>query len=163
MGRFLSSLILVTCLSAGLCAQPVRHTFGIRAGNHFAVDYKAYFDEANALNLNAGVINPFTGWYQFVTLSGAYHRDFNVSVERLNPYVGAGLSTGVQFGHWNRESRDRITYFMSVDLPVGLEYSLRKHPVTFTLEWSPKFQFLSDLRFIPQSVSIGVRFIFHRS
>lgn len=162
MRRFLSFVVSLVCLQALLSAQSVRHSFGIRAGNQFAVDYKVCFDGANALDVNAGVINPFTAWYQFTTLSGAYHRNFNTSVDRFQPYVGAGLSAGMQFGHWNRESKDKITYFMSADVPVGLEYTLSKHPVTFVFEWSPKFQFLSDLRFIPHSVSIGVRFIFRR-
>lgn len=162
MKRWLSVLLLVSCFICGLAAQPVRHTFGIRAGNQFAVDYKLYFDDANSLDINAGVINPFTSWYQYAALSGAYHRNFNLPVERLQPYIGAGISAGVQFGHWNRDSRDKITYFMSADLPLGLEYTLRRHPVIFSFEWSPKFQFLSDLRFVPQSVSVGVRFIFRR-
>ncbi len=137
-----------------------RSSFGLRLGNEIAVDYKYQFTTHHGLDLKAGVVNPFTFHYQFLVLSAAYHYSFGVGSRRLFPYVGAGLSTGMQFGHWNEAESAKITYFLSVDVPVGFEYRLVSKPVVFCLEWSPKAQLLSYRRFLAQSVAVGVRYIF---
>ncbi len=141
-------------------AQYYRRSFGVRLGNQFAADYKMFFTASSALDVNLGLINPFVPDYQFVTLFASYNYHFDTGVERLAPYIGGGLSAGIQFGHWDRSRRDRVSYFMSADLPLGVEYRLARKPVVFCFEWSPKFQFLGEMRFIPHSVSAGVRFIF---
>ncbi len=136
------------------------HSFGIRLGNEIAVDYKYQFTSHSGLDAKAGVVNPFTQHYQFFLVSAAYHLDIGSYSSRLRPYVGAGFSTGMQFGHWKEAQSSKITYFLSVDVPIGLELKSLKKPVVFCLEWSPKVQLLSYTRFLPQSVALGVRYIF---
>lgn len=139
--------------------RPYRHSAGIDIGNLFAADYRYCFSAHSAIDASAGVVNPFCPEYQFMLVSSAYHYRFGTERGRLVPFVGAGISAGTQFGHWDKAQLSRISFFMSVDIPVGIEYILERKPVAFSLEWSPKLQFLSCTRFIPQSVSFGIRFI----
>lgn len=138
------------------------HSVGIRLGNHFAADYKFYMGNHSAMDFTFGLVNPFTPQYQFLLFSAAYNFRIATGVSRLNPYFGAGLSTGARFGDLDEAHRDRVDYFLSVDIPIGLEYTLRRKPAAFFIEWSPKLQVVKDVRFIYHSISVGVRFIFHR-
>lgn len=154
---------LVICMSVTAAGTSCRaavygHSVGIRLGNHFAADYKFYFMEHSAMDFTFGLVNPFWPKYQFLLFSAAYDFHIGTGVRGLAPYVGCGFSTGARFGDVSEKYRDRIDYFLSVDLPVGLEYSVPRKPVAFFFEWSPKVQLLSDIRFIPQSVSVGLRF-----
>ena len=154
------SAIILSGIAAGKAdAYVYRHSAGLEIGNLFAFDYRYRFTEHSAVDAAIGVVNPFCPSYQFLLVSTAYHYNFRTGVDRLYPYVGGGLSAGTRFGHWNEAFRTRISFFMSVDIPVGVEYRVKRKPVVFCLEWSPKLQFLTDLRFVPQSVALGVRFI----
>lgn len=156
---FAISLFGALCLSFDAEAQYYRQSIGIRAGNQFSVDYKIFVSKGSALDFNLSVVNPFVPEYQFALFSAAYGYHFKTGTERFLPYIGGGFSTGVQFGHWAKERNDRITYFLSADVPVGVEYILPKKPIVFCLEWSPKVQFVKNLRFIPHSIAVGMRII----
>lgn len=155
-----SLLLLLTMTQEQVSAQYSRHSLGVRIGNQVAADYKFCFSERSAIDVNFGVVNPFTPQYQFLLLSGAYHYHLKSGSPGVIPYIGAGLSGGVQFGGRSEARRNDVTYFMSADVPLGFEYILRRYPVTFAVEWSPKLQFLSEVRFIAQSISLGIRFNF---
>lgn len=151
--------VMLFCFSGNADAQYYRHSAGLKIGNLFAADYRYCISRHSAVDATVGVVNPFYPEYQFLIASAAYHYSFGTGVARLSPYIGGGLSAGVQFGHWNKTMKTRISYFMSADLPVGVEYCLERKPIVFCFEWSPKLQFLNWLRFVPQSVAVGVRFV----
>lgn len=157
------TVICMTMTGQKVSASVYGHSVGIRLGNHFAADYKFYMGRHSAMDFTFGLINPFTPRYQFLLVSAAYHFQIATGVSRLNPYFGAGLSTGARFGDVDPNLRDRVDYFLSVDIPIGLEYTLARKPASFFIEWSPKLQVVKDVRFIPQSVSVGVRFIFKKN
>ncbi len=143
-------------------ASTYRHSVGVRLGNHFAADYKFYVSNHSAFDFAFGLVNPFSPQYQFLLFSGAYDFHFGTGVSGLSPYIGGGLSLGTRFGDLDVALRDRVDFFLSLDIPVGIEYSVRRKPVAFFLEWNPKVQLVNDIRFIPHSASIGVRFVFPR-
>lgn len=143
-------------------ASTYGHSVGVRLGNHFAADYKFYFAKHSAIDFTFGLVNPFSPQYQFLLFSGAYDFHIGTGVSGLSPYVGGGLSLGTRFGDVDEAMRDRVDFFLSIDIPVGLEYAMRKKPVAFFFEWSPKVQMVSDIRFVPNSVAIGIRFVFPR-
>lgn len=161
---YIVSAILLTGLfgtGGTASAQYYKHGLGVRMGNHFAADYKTFLNENFAVNANLGLVNPFTKHYQFMLVSGSFQYNFDTPVSRLVPYVGVGLSTGMQIGRrrHNTGISNDYSFFMSADIPVGVEYSFRMPFVVF-FEWSPKIQFLEEVCFVPQSVSLGFRFTF---
>lgn len=167
MKRALAYIVaaVVTCGLFGTAkpaaAQYYKHGLGIRVGNHFAADYKTFFSERFAVDANLGLVNPFTMRYQFMIVSGACQYHFATPIPKLVPYAGGGLSAGMQFGrrrHNTSISRDH-SFFMSVDIPIGVEYTLKMPAVVF-FEWNPKIQFIEEACFVPQSVSLGFRFTF---
>ncbi len=136
------------------------HSFGIRLGNEISVDYKFAFTKHHGLNAKLGVVNAFTKGYQFAIVSLAYHYCIGIGSDRFYPYFGGGASTGMQFGEKNVKENSDISYFLSADIPLGFEYRLKRRPVVFCLEWSPKAQFLNERKFVWQSVDVGVRYVF---
>ena len=138
------------------------YSLGVRLGNYFAAEGKFYVTRSGAVDISLGLVNPFAPAYQFMLLSGAYNMQLGKRTYGLMPYIGAGLSAGVQFGERDMVQRgNRRSFFMSADIPVGMEYKLANSPVVFVLEWSPKIRFLSGVRFIPQSISVGFRYTFN--
>lgn len=135
------------------------HSVGVRLGNHFAADYKFYLSGHSAFDFTFGLVNPFYPQYQFLLFSGAYNFHFGTGVSGFSPYIGGGLSLGTQFGDPDIAMRDRVDFFLSIDIPVGVEYRMQRKPVIFFLEWSPKCQVLGKLAFIPQSAAAGIRFV----
>lgn len=156
---YLVAIVMALLLSGHESRAYSGHSVGIRVGNHFAADYKYYMSRHSALDFSFGLVNPFYPQYQFLLVSGAYNFHIGSGVTGLTPYIGGGLSLGTQFGDPDMKRRDRVDFFFSLDIPVGIEYRLQRKPVTFFLEWSPKCQIVSDLRFISQSAAIGIRFV----
>lgn len=143
-------------------ARPYDYSLGVRLGNHFAAEGKFFVTRSSAVDISFGLVNPFTPAYQFMLLSGAYNLQLSKRTSGLLPYIGAGLSAGMQFGDRDRTQQgNRKSFFMSADIPLGIEYKLAGSPVVFMFEWSPKIRFLSGVRFIPQSVSVGFRYTFN--
>lgn len=143
-------------------ARPYDYSLGVRLGNYFAAEGKFFVTRSSAVDISFGLVNPFTPAYQFMLLSGAYNLQLVKRTSGLLPYIGAGLSAGMQFGDKDRaQEGSRRSFFMSADIPLGLEYKLAGSPVVFLLEWSPKIRFISGARFIPQSVSVGFRYTFN--
>ena len=155
-------LALSLAFSGRVQARPYDYSLGVRLGNYFAAEGKFFVTRSSAVDISFGFVNPFAPAYQFMLLSGAYNLQLTKRTSGLLPYIGAGLSTGVQFGDRDRSREgNRRSFFMSADIPLGMEYKLPGSPVVFLLEWSPKIRFLSGVRFIPQSVSAGFRYTFN--
>ena len=142
-------------------ARPYDYSLGIRLGNYFAAEGKFFVSMSSAIDISAGLVNPFSPHYQFLVVSGAYKLHLTKRTAGLMPYIGAGLSAGTQFGDRSKERRRSRSFYMSADVPLGLEYKLPSSPVVFCLEWSPKVRFLTGVRFIPQSISLGFRYTFY--
>lgn len=154
-------LSLVPLVEKEAESRPYDYSLGIRLGNYFAAEGKFFFSMTSAMDISFGLMNPFTPEYQFLLLSGAYNLHLTRHTSGLIPYIGTGLSTGLQFGDRNRSLRASRSFFLSADIPLGIEYKLRNSPVLFCLEWSPKVRFLKDIRFLPQSISVGFRYTFY--
>lgn len=142
-------------------ARPYDYSLGIRLGNCFAAEGKFFFSMSSAVDISFGLVNPFTPHHQFMLVTGAYNLHLSGNTSGLLPYIGAGISLGTEFGDRDKAMRTRKRFFMSADIPLGLDYKLPGSPVVFCLEWSPKIGFIDKVRFIPHSISVGFRYTFN--
>ncbi len=151
--------VMLSFVEGEASAQYRRHSAGIKLGNEISANYNYRITTRSALNFTAGLVNPFTKDYQYLVFSGAYNYALNSNTEGLSPYIGAGFSTGVQYGEEDVDKSDKKFFYFSVDVPVGFQYYMPTKPAVIYLEWSPKFRLTNSFKFVPNSVALGVRFI----
>lgn len=159
MVKYIVGLVAVLLFMSGSAvAQYGRHSVGIKLGNDISANYNYSISGRNSLNFNVGLVNPYKKDYQYLALSGAFHHSINSRNSNFYPYIGVGVSAGVQYGEDDVDMSTDKNFYFSADVPLGLQYDIEDRPAVVYLEWSPKFRFTNDFRFVPNSIAVGVRF-----
>ncbi len=156
----LAALSFLFLIKTEAVAQYGRSSLGIRLGNHIAVDYKQQTTARSGFNVSLGVLNPFSADKNYVHLTAAYHFNFVSSEKPVSAYIGAGFSTGAQFlADKEAGTGTDAKFFLSADVPIGIEFALVGKPVVFCIEWSPKVKFFAGKpEFLYHSLAAGIRF-----
>jgi len=115
----LGILVLATTMSA----QPYEHSAGIRAGYTSGIYYKGFFlHRMNAIEVGVGYNQ------HGINISGLFlvHKEL-FGDEQWLAYFGGGLYGG----EWDEE------FSIGITAVGGVEYTLRKTPLNFGLDWRP--------------------------
>lgn len=173
-------IILLPFLPVAVYAQDYWSGVGVKIGNNFGVDYKIFVNETQAVELGVGMLDPFSEiGPQMLLFSPKYEFHFGVGIDGLKLYAGPGISAGVQFGNQSELLKDDVSFFLSADAVLGIEYKISSLPLAVTFAWSPKLQFLGDYRLVEEEnvlptdwekqrrisfrfsdISIGIRYTF---
>jgi hypothetical protein len=116
-------IIGILLLPITLWAQPYEHSAGVRAGYTSGLNYKGFFlYSMNAIEISLGYNR------HGLNISGMFevHKEL-FGKDRWFAYFGGGLFGG----QWDEELS------MGLAAVGGLEYSLRKTPLNFGLDWRP--------------------------
>ncbi len=135
-----------------------QHSVGIKFGNEISVNYHCRLSSRSAINVTGGLVNPYNKSYQYLVVSGAYHCNLSSRSSQLTPYIGVGVSSGVQYGEKNSDKSTTKHFYFSGDVPMGFQFYSEDRPSVFYFEWSPKIRITNGVEFVPNSVAVGVRF-----
>jgi hypothetical protein len=141
---FLLGILLITGTAR---AQAYEHSGGIRAGYTFGLSYKGFFlHSKNALEIDLGYNR------HGLNVSGLYeiHREpFRKSKQWLAYFGG-----GVFGGEWDENLS------MGLMAVGGIEYTLRKTPLNFGLDWRPMLNGYKNFGYDLLDFGLAIRYRF---
>jgi len=144
--------IICTLLSAGLfisaTAQEYTHALGIRLGASSGIDYNLFVTDKLAFN---GLLTSRYGGMMLVTMLTAYRPVLTGKTDQLYFFGGGGIHVGYMRGsHYSpffndfypHEIYDITGPAFGLEAIVGLEYRLKKWPVTLGINYKPSYDVL---------------------
>jgi len=139
-------LIGILLLSATGLAQPYEHAGGVRAGYTSGLSYKGFFlHSMNAMELDLGYNR------HGLSIAGQYEihmEPFRSS--RWLPYFGGGVFGG----EWDED------FSMGLVAVGGIEYTLRKTPLNFGLDWRPMLNAYKNFGYDLLDFGLTIRYRF---
>lgn len=139
-------IIGILLLPFSIRAQPYQHAAGVRAGYTSGLSYKGFFlHRMNAIEAGVGYNR------HGLNISALFlvHRELFGNDQWL-AYFGGGLFGG----EWDEE------FSMGITAVGGLEYTLRKTPLNFGLDWRPMMNAYSIFAYDFLDFGLTVRYRF---
>jgi len=137
---FAFTLCLFLVFQTEAVAQDFKSAAGLRLGYPWAVSYKTFISESNAIEGYVG----YRGWagYNAISINGAYqiHKDIE-SIDGLQWYFGGG--GGVDF--YSYAAFEESNTIFKVSGYLGLQYTFADAPISITADWVPTFGFGDSL------------------
>jgi len=153
---FIGAFVLLTF---SVNAQDYYTAVGIRAGVSTGFTVKYFVSKVDAVE---GIVA--FRWGGFI-VTGLYEYVNKLEVPRLNWYYGFGAHIGHWDGNkaedwgWWDPTDDKGATIIGADGIIGIEYTLEKIPLNFSLDWRPAFNFIGYAGMWGDQVAISIRFI----
>ncbi len=120
---------------------------GLRGGFDYGLTVKKYMG-ANSLDFMGHIHN---NGFQ---VAGLYEWNYGLS-HGFNLYYGAGLGLGA----WNNADDD-MSFGLSVDFIVGVEWKVPNVPLSLSLDWKPAIEILPVTDFYIKGFAFGIKYLF---
>ena len=146
--RYISLTLFLSLLlqATPLIAQDNYHqSIGIRAGPILGASYKQFIGVPTAIE---GIVGFNFANGRLFTIAGLYEYHLFINYQ-LNFFGGAGL--GMSF------SGD--TFRLSGEAMLGLEYTMPRFPVNFSIDYKPSFH-IFELNPVWNEFGVSIRYIF---
>lgn len=145
--KVFSILAGILLLSGTALAQPYEHSGGIRAGYTYGLSYKGFFlHSMNALEVNLAYNR------HGLNISGLY--EIHMEPFRKNSQWLAYFGGGVFGGQWDED------FSMGLMAVGGIEYTLRKTPLNFGLDWRPMLNAYKNFGYDLLDFGLTIRYRF---
>lgn len=139
-------LIGILLLSATCQAQTYDHAGGVRAGYTSGLSYKGFFlHSMNAMELDLGYNR------HGLSIAGLY--EIHIDPFRSKRWL-AYFGGGVFGGKWDED------FSMGLVAVVGIEYTLRKTPLNFGLDWRPMLNAYKNFGYDLLDFGLTIRYRF---
>ena len=136
----------ILLLPLGLQAQPYEHAAGVRAGYTSSINYKGFFlHSMNAIEAGVGYNK------HGLNISALFqiHKEL-FGDDQFLAYFGGGLFGG----QWDDE------FSIGLAAVGGIEYTLRKTPLNFGLDWRPMMNVYRNFGYDFLDFGLTVRYRF---
>lgn len=139
-------IIGILLLPFSLWAQPYQHSAGVRAGYTSGISYKGFFlHRMNAIEAGVG----YNRHGLNISAQFLVHRELFGDDQWLG-YFGGGLFGG----EWDED------FSLGLVAVGGIEYTLRKTPLNFGLDWRPMMNAYRNFGFDFLDFGLCVRYRF---
>lgn len=125
-------------VAATAFSQSYKTAIGLRTGTSLGASIKHFISKPGAFE---GILDVDLVKHDEIKIkaTGLYEYHFDVNVDGLYVYAGAGASAGVHVsGLYSKE------FMMGIDLIGGAEYKFKNVPLALSADWNPRIQLISN-------------------
>ncbi|GAB1373476.1 hypothetical protein MASR1M46_03560 [Bacteroidales bacterium] len=140
-------------ISTAAFSQNYKTAIGLRTGTSLGASIKHFISQPGALEgiLDVDIVKHDE---MKIKATGLYEYHFDVNVDGLYVYAGAGASAGVHVaGLYSKQ------FMMGIDLIGGVEYKFNNIPLAISADWNPKIQLISNAGLKVPNLGFTVRYI----
>ncbi|OJV19526.1 MAG: hypothetical protein BGO30_06540 [Bacteroidetes bacterium 41-46] len=152
MKRIIIAAAALLITTAAL-SQNYKTAIGLRTGTTLGASVKHFISQPGALE---GILDVDLVRHDEMKIkaTGLYEYHFDVNVDGLYLYAGAGATAGVHVaGLYSKQ------FMMGIDLIGGVEYKFNNIPLALSADWNPRIQLISNPGFKVPNLGFTVRYI----
>ncbi|MDX9781392.1 MAG: hypothetical protein RBT35_00240 [Bacteroidales bacterium] len=152
----MKKLIIATAaliLSTAAFSQNYKTAIGLRTGTTLGASVKHFISQPGALE---GILDVDLVSHNEMKIKATalYEYHFDVNVDGLYVYAGAGATAGVHVaGLYSKQ------FLMGLDLIGGVEYKFNNIPLALSADWNPRIQLISNSGFKAPNFGFTIRYI----
>ncbi|MDD2491464.1 MAG: hypothetical protein PHV12_04630 [Bacteroidales bacterium] len=143
----------VLIMSTSAFSQNYKTSIGLRTGTSLGASIKHFISQPGAIE---GILDVDLVRHDEMKIkaTGLYEYHFDVNVDGLYVYAGAGATAGVHVaGLYSKQ------FMMGIDLIGGVEYKFNNIPLALSADWNPRIQIISNPGFKVTNLGFTVRYI----